>query len=117
MDYILGIDVGTSNVKAVLFDENGTEVKVASRESETINDGGNWEEQDMTQVWLKVKSCVRELMDSGTVDKNEINDIIYKIEVINEFLYLIQFNVNMNLFIDNFVISMGGYFYEESCRG
>ena len=51
------------------------------------------------------------------VDKNEINDIIYKIEVINEFLYLIQFNVNMNLFIDNFVISMGGYFYEESCRG
>lgn len=75
MDYILGIDVGTSNVKAVLFDENGTEVKVASRESETINDGGNWEEQDMTQVWLKVKSCVRELMDSGTVDKNEIKGI------------------------------------------
>ena len=37
MKYILGIDVGTSNVKAVLFDEGGQEVRVASRESETIN--------------------------------------------------------------------------------
>ena len=42
------------------------------------------------------------------IAKNEINDIINKIEVINDFLYLINFNVNMNLFIDNFVISIGG---------
>ncbi len=35
MKYILGIDAGTSNVKAVLFDEDGHEVRVASRESET----------------------------------------------------------------------------------
>ena len=42
MDYILGIDAGTSNVKAVLFDEGGREVRVASREAETVNNGGNW---------------------------------------------------------------------------
>lgn len=65
MDYILGIDVGTSNVKAVLFDEGGAEVKVASREAETINNGGNREEQDMLLVWEKVKACIRELVDSG----------------------------------------------------
>ena len=60
MDYIMGIDVGTSNVKAVLFDEKGTEIQVASRVSETINDGGNNEEQDMTLVWEKVKACITE---------------------------------------------------------
>ena len=75
MECILGIDVGTSNVKAVLFDGNGTEVQVASRESETINDGGNWEEQDMLLVWDKVKSCIKELIDSGAVKSEEIKGI------------------------------------------
>ena len=37
MDYILGIDTGTSNVKAVLFDTNGTEVCAAARESSCSN--------------------------------------------------------------------------------
>ena len=55
MKYILGIDVGTSNVKAVLFDEGGQEVRVASRESETINGAGNHVEQDMYVVWENVK--------------------------------------------------------------
>ena len=64
MDYILGIDAGTSNVKAVLFDEGGREVRVASREAETVNNGGNWEEQDMFLVWEKVKDCVKELTAS-----------------------------------------------------
>ena len=75
MDYILGIDVGTSNVKAVLFDENGAEVRVASREAETINDGGNREEQDMLLVWEKVKACVRELASSRSVDGGSIRGI------------------------------------------
>ena len=50
MKYILGIDAGTSNVKAVLFDEDGHEVRVASRESETHGEG-NHVEQDMDTVW------------------------------------------------------------------
>ena len=31
--YLMGIDVGTSNVKAVLFDESGKEITYASREN------------------------------------------------------------------------------------
>lgn len=75
MDYIMGIDVGTSNVKAVLFDEKGTEIQVASRVSETINDGGNNEEQDMTIVWEKVKACITELMDLKVVAAEDIKGI------------------------------------------
>lgn len=72
MKYILGIDAGTSNVKAVLFDENGTEVSVSSRESEMIHTGGTRVEQDMKAVWEKVKSCIKDVTNSGVADKEDI---------------------------------------------
>lgn len=40
--------------------------------------------------------------------KNSISDIIYKIDVINEFLLNIKYNVNKDLFVDNFIICFGG---------
>ena len=45
---------------------------------------------------------------SKVLDNNEINDIIKKIDVINQFLIDVKYNVNANLFMDNFIISMGG---------
>lgn len=71
MKYILGIDAGTSNVKAVLFDEDGHEVRVASRESETHGEG-NHVEQDMDIVWENVKACVKDVAGSAPVDKEDI---------------------------------------------
>lgn len=41
------------------------------------------------------------------VKNNEISDIIRKIDVINKFIFDYKFNVNVNLFLDNFVISLG----------
>ena len=61
MKYLLGIDVGTSNIKAVLFDEKGAEVGAASRENETFQEAGNCEEQDMEAVWTNMKACLKEL--------------------------------------------------------
>ena len=72
MKYILGIDVGTSNVKAVLFDEYGKEAGVSSRESKTINKTGNQVEQDMNAVWEKVKCCVKEVMDLKVAPKEQV---------------------------------------------
>ena len=61
MKYLLGIDAGTSNIKAVLFDENGHEVGIASRENETFQEAGNCEEQDMNAVWENAKACLKEI--------------------------------------------------------
>ena len=61
MKYLLGIDAGTSNIKAVLFDEAGNEVGVASRENETFQEAGNCEEQDMEAVWENMKACLKEI--------------------------------------------------------
>lgn len=41
------------------------------------------------------------------VKNNNMHDIIKKIEIINNFIYDFKYNVNVNLFIDNFFISMG----------
>lgn len=40
-------------------------------------------------------------------ENNDSRDIIRKMEIIDKFIYDLKFNVNMNLFIDNFFISMG----------
>ena len=40
-------------------------------------------------------------------DKNEPYDIIKKMNVIDKFIYNLRYNVNMNLYIDNFIVSMG----------
>lgn len=42
------------------------------------------------------------------LDKNSLNELIRKIDVINKFLMTEKYNVNKNLFLDNFVIKFGG---------
>lgn len=44
------------------------------------------------------------------VENNEISGIIRKINVVNKFIYNNRFNVNVNLFLDNFIISLGDDF-------
>ncbi len=60
--YLMGIDVGTSNVKAVLFDDTGHETTYASRENITYTSAANGAEQDMEEVYQHVKSCVVQLV-------------------------------------------------------
>ena len=42
------------------------------------------------------------------MQNNDISDIIWKIELIDRFIEKSKLNVNKELFIDNFIISMGG---------
>lgn len=62
MKKLIGIDVGTSNVKAVLFDLKGNEIKVSYRENEPIYFGQSRVEQDMNILWKKVIDCLQELV-------------------------------------------------------
>lgn len=39
---------------------------------------------------------------------NEIDDIIYKIDILNRFMLNSNYNVSKEMFIDNFIISIGG---------
>ncbi len=71
MNYLIGIDVGTSATKTVLFDENGTVVAERAYEYPMYTPQNGWAEQD-PEDWRKasletVAAVVKEALDSGKV--------------------------------------------------
>lgn len=57
----LGVDVGTSMVKAVLFDEQWRPQAAASRVAVVDAPRPGWSEQDMDGVWAAVQDVVRQV--------------------------------------------------------
>ena len=72
MNYIIGIDAGTTNVKAVLFDTMGHELSVKNLKNEPIYIGDVEVEQNMNLLWDKVAVCIKSLMEDGPAKKEEI---------------------------------------------
>lgn len=72
MQYIIGIDAGTSNVKAVLFDTEGKEIYTASKKNEPIYIGHTHVEQNMNILWQKVAECIKSVVAHGGAKPEEI---------------------------------------------
>jgi len=60
MDYYLGIDIGTSGCKAVVFDEDGRQQSLAYREYDIISKQPGWAELDTDEVIKKCFEAIRE---------------------------------------------------------
>ncbi len=60
MDYYLGIDIGTSGCKAVIFDEAGHQQSLAYREYNIISKKPGWAELDTDEVTEKCFGVIRE---------------------------------------------------------
>src|ERR1700684_745347 len=60
----LCLDVGTSLIKAVAFDEEGSEVSVHRRATEVLRPRPRFAEQDMNAIWDAVAATVRESVES-----------------------------------------------------
>jgi len=60
MNYYIGIDIGTSGCKAVLFDENGYQRSPAYREYDIISSNDGWAELDSDEVIIKCFEVIRE---------------------------------------------------------
>ncbi len=65
MSSFLGIDVGTSGVKAVIADEKGTIEGVGYKEIDLITEKPLWVEQSPAQWWSACKSAVLEAVDKS----------------------------------------------------
>lgn len=61
MNYLLGIDVGTTGTKAFLFSEDGREIAHAYRSYPTQSPEIGWREQDPEHWWQAVKATIREV--------------------------------------------------------
>ncbi|GGM80407.1 carbohydrate kinase [Longimycelium tulufanense] len=56
---VLAVDLGTSMIKTVVFDDDGTEVAVRRLATEVHRARPGWAEQDMAAVWAAVTNTVR----------------------------------------------------------
>ena len=68
----LGIDAGTTAVKAVLFNESGKPLRSSSREGEIVFIEGGGAEIDLEAYWDLTADCVHAITRSDGIDKNDI---------------------------------------------
>ncbi|MGD9146395.1 MAG: FGGY family carbohydrate kinase [Anaerolineae bacterium] len=60
---ILGLDIGTTSTKAVLFDRSGAEVATAERAYRLRTPQPGWVEQDPDEVWQALLHVLRSIVD------------------------------------------------------
>ncbi len=58
---LIGVDAGTSVVKAVAFDALGNEICASETPMPLRRPEPLWVEQDMDELWQKVKACLRDV--------------------------------------------------------
>jgi sugar (pentulose or hexulose) kinase len=70
--YLLGIDAGTSVIKAAVFSETGTEMSRGAGTVPIINPSPNEAEEDMHRVWSAAATAIREAIVGSSVRPSEI---------------------------------------------
>ena len=58
MKYYLGVDIGTTSTKAIVFDHKGREVKKASREYPTLSPKAGFKEQNPEVIFQSVIDAI-----------------------------------------------------------
>ena len=68
MDYLIGVDLGTSGTKTVLFDSTGTAVASATVEYPLYQPQNGWAEQDPADWWNAAVATLRRVVTQSGVD-------------------------------------------------
>jgi len=72
MQWLLGLDVGTSSVKALAVSENGKVVGEATRGYPVDRPHPNWAEQDPRRWWQQACVAIRALLHEQALDPNTL---------------------------------------------
>ncbi|NMA95135.1 MAG: xylulokinase [Clostridiales bacterium] len=75
MENLLGIDVGTSAAKTVLFDTRGNTIASATVEYPMYQPRIGWAEQDPEDWWNAVVATIQAVIDKGNINSNQIKGI------------------------------------------
>lgn len=73
-NYLLGMDCGTTNIKAIILAEDGTVVAESSRPSKFLSPGPNMQEQDAKEWWQNTVEIFRAL--NGKPEKLLLNAFV-----------------------------------------
>ena len=87
---LLGLDIGSSSVKAVSFDERGEPVRVAEREYATLCVGLDQYEVDPNAVWACAQAAIREAaggLEVGAICAASFGEAAIPVDAQGEALY------------------------------
>jgi len=73
--FLMGIDIGTTNVKSVLFNEDGTKIAEHSIEYPLFLVRSGWVEQDPREWWDAAVKTIQKVILDSKVDKKDIAGI------------------------------------------
>ena len=65
---LMGLDIGTTGTKAIVFDLNGKILSSAYREYNLSSPHPGWMELNPREVWSKVKSAIKEAVGKAKRD-------------------------------------------------
>lgn len=77
MEYIISHDMGTSSVKAVLVDMEGTIVASKASGYKTYYPNPAWVEQDPNEYWEGVCTATKALLESTGIDKHDVKGMVF----------------------------------------
>ena len=66
-NYILGIDNGGTVIKAALFNNEGKEIAVASRQTSLITPKPGYTERNMDELWEQNCACIRQVIADARI--------------------------------------------------
>lgn len=72
MQYILSLDAGTTSVRAIVFDREGTMRAVAQKEIRQIYPRPGWVEQDPQEIWFTQMSVAVEALGRARIRPGDI---------------------------------------------
>lgn len=75
MAYLIGVDIGTSGTKTVLFDEKGNTIASALKEYPMYQPKVGWAEQDPEDWWNATWTTIREVIDKSGVSAEDIKGV------------------------------------------
>lgn len=75
MEYLMGIDLGTSGTKTVLFDREGTVVASSSAEYPLYQEKNGWVEQDPQDWWQAASDTIADVIERTGIDAGEIRGV------------------------------------------
>lgn len=75
MSYLIGIDLGTSGVKTVLFDESGKPVASSTVEYPLYQPNLGWAEQDPEDWWKGTCESINNVMLKSGVNKQDVKGV------------------------------------------
>jgi len=75
MDFFLGIDIGTSRVKAILFDNAFQAVCSAAENTRPTLTSGGYAEQDMEQLWQSVLKVLQQIASWPALQQGKLKAI------------------------------------------